>query len=143
MRRLQIVSWSFLLWFCSVGLAVAEDPIVVHYSDPSLTRLEKQLRITAAQRDRFEDIVVKYRDPGNQVTATNGNESARPSTGEGPKRGHGGKAGTFGGGRRNIPHRELDELATILTPAQIQQFQQLNGRKNKLAAGEAHDGGSR
>jgi hypothetical protein len=144
MRALHIVSWSFLLWFCSVGPAVAEDPIVVHYSDPSLTRLEKQLGITAAQRDRFEDIVVKYRDPGNQVTATNGNESeARPSNGEGPKRGHGGKAGTFGGGRRNIPHKELDELATILTPAQIKQFQQLNGRKNKQTAGEAHDGGSR
>src|ERR1700761_4660356 len=40
----------------------AEDPIVVHYSDPSLTRLEAQIGVSAAQKDRFEDIVVKYRD---------------------------------------------------------------------------------
>jgi Spy/CpxP family protein refolding chaperone len=111
---------------------MAEDPIVVHYSDPSLTRLEKQLGITAVQRDRFEDIVVKYRDPGNRIVATDGNESdTRPSTGEGPKRGRGGKSGTFGGSRRNIPHQELDELATILTPEQIKQFQQLNGGRKK------------
>jgi hypothetical protein len=144
MHPFRIVSWSFLLWFYSVGPAAAEDPIVVHYSDPSLTRLEKQLGITAAQRDRFEDIVVKYRDPGNQIAATNGNESdPRSPTGDAPKRGRGGKSGAFGGGRRNISRQELDELATILTPEQIKQFQQINGRRKKQTASEAHDGGSK
>jgi hypothetical protein len=138
MHLMPTSGFSFLLCVCSAGLAMAEDPIVVHYSDPSLTRLEKQLGITAAQRDRFEDIVVKYRDAGNQIAATNGNESdARPSTGEGVKRERGRKSGFFGGGRRNIPRQELDELATILTPEQIKRFQQLNGKKGK--GGEAHN----
>ncbi|HET9378473.1 MAG TPA: hypothetical protein VFO40_26120 [Chthoniobacterales bacterium] len=144
MHRLRASGCSVLLWFCLVGPTMAEDPVIVHYSDPGLTRLEKQLGITTAQRDRFEEIVVKYRDPGNQIAATSGNESdARPSVGEGPKRGHGGKAGTFGSGRRNIPRKELDELATILTPAQIKEFQQLDGRRNKQTASETHDGGTR
>jgi Spy/CpxP family protein refolding chaperone len=138
MHLLRTSGLSFLLCVCSADSAMAEDPIVVHYSDPSLTRLEKQLGITAVQRDRFEDIVVKYRDPGNQIAATNGNESGtQPSTGDEPKRGRGGKSGFFGGGRRNISRQELDELATILTPEQIKQFQQLNGKKGK--GGGAHN----
>jgi hypothetical protein len=88
------------------------------------------------------DIVVKYRDPGNQIAASNGNESdTRPSVREAPKRGHGGKTGTFGGGRRNISRQELDELATILTPEQIKQFKQLNGRRAKRMAD--HGGSSK
>jgi hypothetical protein len=59
---------------------MAEDPIVVHYSDPGLVRLEKQLGITPAQRDRFDDIVVKYRDPANNVAAPSGNENDAPSS---------------------------------------------------------------
>jgi len=128
--------WLVVFWFCLIGLTRAEDPIVVHYSDPSLTRLEKQLGITAAQRDRFDDIVVKYRDPLNPVAATNGNENDTQSIGgQQQKHGRGGKRGTGGfgggGGRRNISRQELDELATILTPEQLKQFQELKGKKGK------------
>ncbi|HEX3443685.1 MAG TPA: hypothetical protein VHS80_03150 [Chthoniobacterales bacterium] len=114
--------------------------LVINSSGRKARSITRQLtaRFVAAQRERFEDIVVKYRDPGNQVAVTNGNESdTRPSTDEGPKRGRNGKSGFSGGGRRNIPGQELDELATILTPEQIKQFQQLNGKKGK--GGEAHD----
>lgn len=117
---------------------MAEDPIIVHYSDPSLARLEKQLGVTAAQRDRFEDIVVKYRDPINNGAAANGNEGdTRPSGDKGQKHGRGRKSstGTFGGGRRNISRQEEDELATILTPEQIKRFEELNGKKSKGQAG--------
>jgi hypothetical protein len=85
-----------MFWFgCA---AMAEDPIVVHYSDPSLVRLEKQVGITPAQRDRFDDIVVKYRDPANNVAASNGNENDTASSDD-QKRKHGraGRKGTFGG----------------------------------------------
>jgi hypothetical protein len=75
MHLLRTVGWSFMLSFCCVAATLAEDPIVVHYSDPSLTRLEKQLGITAAQRDRFDDIVVKYRDPLNNIAAANAHEA--------------------------------------------------------------------
>ena len=145
MHPLNTVGWSLMLWFCCVRLALAEDPIVVHYSDPSLVRLEKQLGITAAQRDRFDDIVVKYRDPLNNIAAASGNENdTRPSGGQGEKHGRGGRSsggGIFGGGRRNISRQELDELATILTPEQIKQFAALNGKKAKgrKGKGEAND----
>jgi Spy/CpxP family protein refolding chaperone len=141
MHLLRTVGWSFLLSFCCTGATLAEDPIVVHYSDPSLTRLEKQLGITAAQRDRFDDIVVKYRDPLNSIAAANANESdTRPSGDQGRKHARSGRsdAGTFGGGRRNIPRQELDELATILTPEQIKRFEELNAKKAK-GRGGAHD----
>jgi len=46
-----------------VHVSLAADPVVVVYDDPSLTRLEKQIGVTPAQKDRFDDIVVKYRDP--------------------------------------------------------------------------------
>jgi Spy/CpxP family protein refolding chaperone len=137
MHPMRVPFWFFVLWFWSVGLTWAEDPIVVHYSDPSLTRLEKQLGITAAQRDRFDDIVVKYRDPLNPIVATNGNQNDTQSAGgSGQKHGRGAKrgAGGFGGGgggRRNISRQELDELAAILTPEQLKQFQELKGKKGK------------
>src|SRR5258708_13191795 len=98
-----------MLPFCCPGPAMAEDPIIVHYSDPSLTRLEKQLGVTAAQRDRFEDIVVKYRDPINNSAAANGNEGdTRPSGDQGQKHGPGRKisTGIFGGSRGNVPRPE-------------------------------------
>ena len=117
---------------------MAEDPIIVHYSDPSLARLEKQLGVTAAQRDRFEDIVVKYRDPINNSAAANGNEGdTRPSGDKGQKHGRGRKSSTviFGGGRGNVSRQEEDELATILTPEQIKRFEELNGKKSRGQAG--------
>lgn len=65
MNRLR----SLFTFHKSVALAVltfplagfAEDPIVVYYSDPSLARMEAQIGVTPAQRDRFDDIIVKYR----------------------------------------------------------------------------------
>jgi Spy/CpxP family protein refolding chaperone len=138
MHPLYVAGWSFMLSFCCAGPTRAEDPIIVHYSDPSLARLEKQLGVTAAQRDRFEDIVVKYRDPINNSAAANGNEGdTRPSGDQGQKHGRGRKSstGTFGGGRRNISRQEEDELVTILTPEQIKRFEELNGKKSKGQAG--------
>ena len=135
MHRLYTAGWSVIFWFgCA---AMAEDPIVVHYSDPGLVRLEKQLGITPAQRDRFDDIVVKYRDPANNVAAPSGNENDAPSSDDQKqKHGRGGRkgnsrGGNFGGGKRNIPRKELAELATILTPEQIKQFEELGGKKGK------------
>ena len=132
----------FTLVFLNITLCVfAEDPIVVHYSDPSLARMEAQLAITPAQKARFEDIVVKYRDPQSNTGTDN-------STQETPR------VGRHGGGRRStqseaetpsegdakapferakakVSREELDELATILTPAQIRKFQDLNGATGK------------
>src|SRR6516165_8216015 len=132
----------FTLVFLNIALCVlAEDPIVVHYSDPSLARMEAQLAITPAQKARFEDIVVKYRDPQSNTDTDN-------STQETPR------VGRHGGGRRStqseaetpsegdakapferakakVSREELDELATILTPAQIKKFQNLNGATGK------------
>jgi hypothetical protein len=61
---------SELILGCIIAVAVlnfslagfAEDPIVVHYSDPSLARMEAQIGLAPAQKDRFEDIVVEYRE---------------------------------------------------------------------------------
>ena len=130
MHRWYTAAWSVLFWFgCT---ALAEDPIVVHYSDPSLVRLEKQLGITPAQRDRFDDIIVKYRDPANNVAAPNGNENETPSSDDQKqKHGRAGRKGNFGGAKRNIPRQELAELATILTPEQIKRFENLRGKKGK------------
>jgi hypothetical protein len=118
----------------------AEDPIIVHYSDPTLTRMESAIGITPAQKDRFEDIVVKYRDPQNSPDA---DTSTPPRKGRGGR--HGGNQasdqGEFGvsGDTKATPRRtgtkvsreELDELATILTPAQIKKFQDLNSAIRK------------
>jgi hypothetical protein len=114
----------------------AEDPIVVHYSDPSLTRLEAQIGVNAAQKDRFEDIVVKYRDPLSS-TETNNSAQGTPRSGR-----HGGtKASPQNSpdrsdalprrGKEKVTPAELDELATILTPVQIKKFQNLNDGRIK------------
>jgi hypothetical protein len=135
MHRLYTAGWAVM--FCFGCTALAEDPIVVHYSDPSLVRLEKQLGITPAQRGRFDDIIVKYRDPANNVAGPNVNENETPSSDDQkPKHGRGGRKGNFaganfGGGKRNIPRQELAELATILTPERIKQFEDLRGKKGK------------
>jgi hypothetical protein len=131
--HLGTVAWSVLalslLNFPQVDFA--EDPIVVHYSDPSLTRLEAQIGVSAAQKDRFEDIVVQYRDPLNSA-ATNNSAQGTPRSAK-----HGGGRGSAQNssdqsdalprhGKEKVSRAELDELATILTPAQIKKLQDLN-----------------
>jgi hypothetical protein len=132
------VAWSVftlsLLNFPRVDFA--EDPVVVHYSDPSLTRLEAQIGVNVAQKDRFEDIIVKYRDLLSS-TVTNNSEQGAPRSGK-----HGGGKGPPENssdqsealprfGKEKVTPAELDELATILTPAQIKKFQDLNSGKAK------------
>ena len=71
-HRLMRLPVTTLLTFgvlTSAQLGLAIDPVVVVYSDPSLTRLEKEIGVTPAQKDRFDDIVVKYRDPESSSTA--------------------------------------------------------------------------
>lgn len=52
-----------MLSFCCAGPAMAEDPIIVHYSDPSLARLEKQpeLRLLSGivSRTSSSNIVIR------------------------------------------------------------------------------------
>ena len=134
----------------SAQLGFAIDPVVVVYSDPSLTRLEKEIGVTPAQKDRFDDIVVKYRDPESSNTAGaqaggDADSSASPRAGGkgggGGGRGRAGGAGGGGGGGRggsafigakgNNLREELDELATVLTPDQLKKFKELNQRKKK------------
>jgi hypothetical protein len=128
----------------SVQVSSAEDPVVVVYDDPSLTRLEKQIGVTPAQKDRFDDIVVKYRDPqaGNDSGARTGTDA---DSGSGPQsggrggggRGHGGGGGggrggsAFTGAKGDNLRQELDDLATVLTPAQLQKFKDLSKHKKK------------
>ena len=126
------------LFLMSASQAVlAEEPIIVHYSDPALTRMETQLGISAAQKERFEDIVTKYRDPYEAA------ETANPNQGHPGGRRHGGgknqqansdvsDAGSQEHVRLNkkkISREELDDLATILKPEQLRKFQQMNGAK--------------
>ena len=127
----------------SIQLARAEDPVVVVYSDPSLTRLEKEIGVTPAQKDRFDDIVVKYRDPqsSNDVGARSGGDAESSSSqqsggreggGGGRGRGGGGRGGSaFTGAKGENLRQELDELATVLTPAQLQKFKDLSKHKKK------------
>lgn len=119
----------------------AEDPIVVHYSDPSLARMEAQIGISPAQKARFEDIVVSYRDSQGNANIDNSRQGTS-RTGR-----HGGDRGSiqgdakipsqaetrapFGRSKSKVSREELDELATILTPAQIKKFQDLNGAAGK------------
>jgi Spy/CpxP family protein refolding chaperone len=138
MHPLKTTAWSFMLSLCCLSSTMAEDPITVHYSDPHLAMLEKQLAITPAQRSRFEDIVVKYNDPANRAVVSNGNEGdAQANESRPQKHGRGGGGGmpgggkTFGGGSRKISRQELDELATILTPGQIKRFQELHAKTPK------------
>jgi len=128
----------------SVQLTWAEDPVVVVYSDPSLTRLEKEIGVTPAQKDRFDDIVVKYRDPqasndGSVRTGSDadsgGSQQSGGRGGGGRGRGGGGGGGrggsAFTGAKGDNLREELDELATVLTPAQLQKFKDLSKHKKK------------
>jgi Spy/CpxP family protein refolding chaperone len=130
----------FLLNFALQGFA--EDPIVVHYSDPSLTRMEARIGVTPAQKDRFEDIVVKYRDPLTN-SSTDGSAAQKPAK-SGRHRGvqnpsqddsdassQADSRGSLRRTRGRVTREELDELATILTPAQIKKFQELNNSSAK------------
>jgi hypothetical protein len=132
--------WHACILISGAFLSVSrgEEPVVVHYSDPTLTRLETQVGVTAAQKDRFEDIIVKYRD-----AARNGDgdaASGQVSSPEGTKRGSrhrfqnssasGGRGGE-GQGQKGVSRSELDELATVLTPAQLKKFQELNRAKGQ------------
>lgn len=122
-----LISGAFL------SVSPAEEPVIVRYSDPTLTRMETQLGVTAAQKDRFEDIVVKYRD-----AARNGAGDAvsgQASNPEGTKRGSrhrlqsppaSGGNSVEGQGPKGASRNELDELATVLTPAQLKKFQEVN-----------------
>ena len=119
----------------------AEDPIVVHYSDPSLARMEAQIGISPAQKARFEDIVVSYRDSQRNANIDNSRQGTS-RTGR-----HGGGRGSiqgdakipsqdetrapFGRSKSKVSREELDELAIMLTPAQIKKFQDLNGATGK------------
>lgn len=144
MRSLVITLLAFsVLTSAQLGLAV--DPVVVIYSDPSLTRLEKEIGVTPAQKDRFDDIVVKYRDPessndGSPKAEADADSSASSHSGGrgGAGRGRGGGGGgggrggsAFTGAKGNNLREELDELATVLTPGQLKKFKELNQRKKK------------
>lgn len=103
--------------------------------------MEAQIGITPAQKARFEDIVVKYRDQQSNTDTDNYTQG----TGRTGRRGGGwgsiqGEAGTptqggarapFERAKAKVSREELDELATILTPAQIKKFQDLNGTTGK------------
>jgi hypothetical protein len=128
----------------SAQLGLAIDPVVVVYSDPSLTRLEKEIGVTPAQKDRFDDIVVKYRDPesSNAAGAKAGGDADSSASPQGGGRGGGGRGrGGGGGGSRggsaftgakgNNLREELDELATVLTPDQLKKFKELSQHKKK------------
>jgi hypothetical protein len=146
MRSLVITLLAFsVLTSAQLGLAI--DPVVVVYSDPSLSRLEKEIGVTPAQKDRFDDIVVKYRDPessndGSPKAGADAESSASPHSGGrgggGGGRGRGGGGGgagrggsAFTGAKGNNLREELDELATVLTPGQLKKFKELNQRKKK------------
>ena len=130
----------------SAQLGLAIDPVVVVYSDPSLTRLEKEIGVTPAQKDRFDDIVVKYRDPESSNIAgakAGGDADSSASPQGGGKGGGGGGRGRGGGGggsrggsaftgaKGNNLREELDELATVLTPDQLKKFKELSQHKKK------------
>jgi hypothetical protein len=135
----------------SAQLGFAIDPVVVVYSDPSLTRLEKEIGVTPAQKDRFDDIVVKYRDPesnnaGGAKAGGDADSSASPQAGGrgggGGGRGRGGGGGgggrggsAFTGAKGNNLREELDELATVLTPDQLKKFKDLSQQKKKAPRG--------
>ena len=119
----------------------AEDPIIVHYSDPSLARMETQIGISPAQKDRFEDIVVSYRDSQSNANMDNSTQGTTPTGHHGGGRGsiqgeakipsQGETRAPFGRPKSKVSREELDELATILTHAQIKKFQDLNGATGK------------
>jgi hypothetical protein len=135
---------SLALSLLTLGLLIsfsrAEDPVVVVYDDPSLTRLEKEIGVTPGQKDRFDDIVVKYRDPqasndGSTRTGTDDSSDAGQQSGgrHGGSRGGGGGGGkggsAFTGAKGDNLRQELDELATVLTPDQLKKFKDLSKHK--------------
>jgi hypothetical protein len=140
-----LVAWQSLLavgFLVSVSLCLAEDPVVVVYSDPSLTRLEKEIGVTPAQKARFDDIVVKYRDQsrngdGSNRSDADANSGASPQSGGRQGRGHGGgggvrgSTGSFTNAKGDNLRQEMEELATILTAEQLEKFKELNQRKAK------------
>jgi hypothetical protein len=60
------VFWlGFVLYCLNFSLVgFAEDPIVVHYSDPSLTRMEAQIGVNAAQRREVLQLCSRAEDSG-------------------------------------------------------------------------------
>jgi hypothetical protein len=134
-----LVTWQGLLaigLLTSVSMCLAEDPVVVIYSDPSLTRLEKEIGVTPAQKARFDDIVVKYRDQSrNGEGISQSNAEATPQSGgrQGRSRGGGsrGRTGSFTNAKGDNLRQEMEELATILSPEQLEKFKELNQRKAK------------
>ena len=104
--------------------AAGTEPVVVHYSDRNLARMEKTLGVTANQKERFEDIVVKYRDPSEEVESPYTSSLPTGSVRE----------------TKKVPRKELDELATILRPSQIKQFQQLHDAAHKQKRKSGGDG---
>src|SRR5258708_18133506 len=142
MRLLVITLLTFVV-LNSAQLGLAVDPVVVVYSDPSLSRLEKEIGVTPAQKDRFDDIVVKYRDPessndGSPKAGADADSSASPhSGGRGGGGGGRGRGGGGGGGRGgsaftrtkgNNLRVEFDELATLLTPSQLEKIKEIHPR---------------
>jgi hypothetical protein len=131
----------FALSFLNFPLgSFAQDPIVVHYSDPSLTRMEAEIGVKAALKDRFEDIVVKYRDPLNSPNANDSTQgksrSGHHSGGQGSTQYDQDEAGSSPRLiKGKVTRNELDELATILTPAQLKKFQDLNDEAAKKRHG--------
>ena len=118
--------------------------MVVHCDDPELTRLDKQLAITPAQKDQFDDIVVKYRDT---VIARN---SAGAQGGGGRRGRHSPRLvetsgapseqnaedkvqpqGNARGTRRQASKEEIEELKAVLTPSQLQALIGLHQSKRK------------
>jgi len=105
---------------------------------------KKAIGVTPGQKERFDDIVVKYRDPqasndgsartGADSDSGSGQQSAgRGGGGGGHGRGGGGARGgsAFAGAKGDNLRQELDELATVLTPAQLQKFKDLSKHKKK------------
>ena len=137
------------LFFASIWLAtglsvLAIDPVVVHYDDPELTRFEKQLAITPAQKDQFDDIVVKYRDTGiarnsaetqgrggkrGHRSPRQGETSGAPSEQNGEDKAE--PQGNTQGTRRRSSKEEIEELKAVLTPSQLQAFISLHQSKRK------------
>jgi hypothetical protein len=93
--------------------------------------------VTPPQKDRFDDIVVKYRDPqasndGAGTGAAADSSAGAPGGGRGHGHGGGGQGGSaFTGAKGDNLRQELDELATVLTPAQLQKFKDLSKHKKK------------
>jgi hypothetical protein len=90
--------------------------------------MEAQIDVNAAQKDRFEDIVVKYRDPlSNADTDNSAQGIARTRRRSGARGSNQNEVGAPPqSGKGKVTRNELDELATILTPAQLRKLQDIN-----------------